>query len=480
MTEVMTFEAVWDRTAPSPEDVVQALPRIETATEKDSEVVIEPASDRAERETHISLDTLADKPWIDSIVTYRPVTASRELPHIRKLFDFSWTAGDGLTETTLGNLSGLETLSADKVRAESLLALPRLRELSFDPRTHHVPRGEFTMDLINVPGASDRYRIGTDAEAVLARIPTLERLMIPGFHWRNRVDPIAELSRLRWLHLHGWRNLRALGRLAHLERLTLYEVEMTSLRAYRALTGLRELRLMGRMKSLDGIEALSGVETLWLRGYVVRDLTPLAALPNLHDLTLIDTDGVSDYGPIRSLTSLRRFELMLGNITDQAPLPSIDFLAGLDQLEEVHILNVALADPRLDALFELPSLRKVMLTGRAGPDVDDLRRRRPDLEIETHLIGEPPGRVHIGPIHYDPPADGIDRWWIYQDVHTLLGTSTNDAAERALRRHLKSTDPDLLGRLQFDSESGAIGISAATEDDIRAAAETLRDLIESA
>ena len=92
------------------------------------------------------------------------------------------------------------------------LALPHLRNLSFDPLTHYVPPGEFSMELINVPGASDRYRIQTDAEAVLPRIPTLQRLSIPGFHWRNRVDPIAELRGLRWLHLNGWRNLRAIYR----------------------------------------------------------------------------------------------------------------------------------------------------------------------------------------------------------------------------------------------------------------------------
>jgi len=233
------------------------------------------------------------------------------------------------------------------------------------------------------------------------------------------------------------------------------------------------------MKSLDGIEALRAVESLWLRGYVVRDLTPLAALPNLRDLTLTYTDAVTDYSPIGSLKGLRRFELTLGNITDQAPLPSVGFLAGLDGLEELIIQNVALGDPRLDDLVELHHLRKVRLTGRAGPDVDDLRRRRPDLEIDTYLIGEPAGRVHVGPIHYDSPSEGIGRWSIYQDVHDLLGTPTNDVAERLLRRRLKESDPDLLKRLEFDSESGAIGVYAATESDIRAVAEALADLSES-
>jgi hypothetical protein len=475
MSGPVTFEAMWDGVLPPPADVIASLPSIDAARPGESQVVIGPAPDAADRDARVSLDSLSEKAWVESVVTYRPVRASRALPHIRSLYDRS-----GVEEATLQNLPGLETLVTDRVRTEGLLALPGLKDLWFDPKTHDVPPGEFTMDLINVPGASDRHRIETDAEAVLARIPTLERLVVAGFHWRNRVDPVAELGGLRWLSLHGWRNLRALGRLVNLERLSLVEFEMANLRAFKGLTKLRDLRLMGRMKSLDGIEALTSLETLRLRGYVVRDLAPLAALPRLRDLTMTYTDAVTDYAPIRRLEHLGRFELTLGNITDAAPLPSISFLAGLEALEEVIIQNVALADPRLDALVELPRLRRVRLTGAAGPDVDALRRRRPDLEIDADLHGEPAGRVHVGPIHYDPPIEGIDRWWIYQDVHDLLGTPTNDAAERLLRRRLKETDPSLLKRLEFDSESGAIGIYAVAEDDIRAVAQALRDLSEPA
>jgi hypothetical protein len=479
MSAPVTFEAIWDRTVAPPGEVTAALPGIGEAGPGQTQVVIGPAPDGADPEARVSLDPLSEKPWVESVVTYRPVEASRTLPNIRSLYHRSSATADGVDEATLQNLVGLETLVTDRIRAEALLALPKLKDLWFDPKTHHVPPGDYTMDLINVPGASDRYRIETDAEAVLARIPTLERLVVSGFHWRNRVDPIAELEGLRWLSLHGWRNLRALGRLVNLERLSLVEFEMANVRAYRGLTKLRKLFLMGRMTSLDGIEALVSLDSLGLRGYVVRDLTPLAALPHLRDLTMTYTDAVTDYAPIGRLEHLRRFELTLGSITDEAELPSIDFLTGLEELEEVVIQNVALADPRLDALIELPRLRRVRLTGKAGPDVDGLRRRRPDLEIDTHLTGEPAGRVHVGPIHYDPPIEGIDRWSLYQDVHDLLGTRTNDAAERLLRRRLKETDPDLLKRLDFDAESGAIGIYAGTEDDIRAVAEALRDLSES-
>lgn len=59
--------------------------------------------------------------------------------------------------------------------------------MSFDPTTHYVPPGEFTMDLINIPGASDRYRIETEAEA----LPASRRSSLIG-RWQradSRADP---------------------------------------------------------------------------------------------------------------------------------------------------------------------------------------------------------------------------------------------------------------------------------------------------
>jgi hypothetical protein len=476
MAELVTFDAVWDGTVPQPAEVVASLPGLDAAGTAGIQVVVPPADDGTDTEARVSVDRLAETPGVTSVVTYRPVEVARTLPNLIGLFDLSSGRTDGVTEHLLGNLPNLEVLVTDHVRTEALLATPRLRALSFYPKTHDVPPGAPTAELLGAPGAADRYRIETEGVAILSGLANLERLRIPGFHWRDRADPIAEIAGLRWLHLHGWRNLRALGRLTELERLTLVEAEMTNLRAFRGLTKLRHLGLAGRMTSLDGIEAMTGVETVHLGGRIGSDLTPLTALPNLTDLTMTYTDAVADYAPIGALKRLRRFELLLGSVTDSAALPSIGFLAGLDQLEEVAIRNVRLADPVLSALVELPRLRSVTLTGDAGPNVHELRRRRPDVAVEAHLTGEPRGRGNVGPIHYDAPAEGLAQWRILQDVHDLLGASSNADAERRLRAHLRGTDPDLLARLTFDSESGALGVHASTEADIRAVADALAAL----
>ena len=108
--------------------------------------------------------------------------------------------------------------------------------------------------------------------------------------------------------------------------------------------------------------------------------------------------------------------------------------------------------------------------------MDELRRRRPEIEVKTNLLGEPPGRVYVGPIHYDPPGQGIERWSIFQSLADLLGAPTNHAAESRIRAELRRSEPELLRRVEFDSEAGAVGIYAQDEADIRQLAEVVARL----
>src|SRR5882762_2517169 len=86
--------------------------------------------------------------------------------------------------------------------------------------------------------------------------------------------------------------------------------------------------------------------------------------------------------------------------------------------------------------------------------VHELDRRRPEVRIEYHFSPEPEGRVHVGPVWYDPPVTPGGQWWILQDLHGLLGGETNNGAERRLRREIERRDGSLLDRLSFDTEAG--------------------------
>jgi Leucine-rich repeat (LRR) protein len=430
----ITFEDAWHRRLPSPEDLPQLLPDIQDAAPDDRQVAVYPpptwGTGSVRGEQPAALDGLTDKPWVESVVLGWRASSGVELPGVRSLI--------GLNQFC-------------DVDGDTLARLPNVQQLVQD-------------------------RVNPGAEA-LAGLRSLERLRIEGVHYQEPVDPIAQLIGLRWLSLEGWRNLRVLGRLTNLEGLELLEFEMTNLRPFRQLARLRELSLMGRLKSLDGIEALTALEDVWLRGRVVRDLTPLAELPRLSRLTLIYPDAVNDFGLLGRLAGLRQLELMLGDDTDSGRLPSIGFLSSLAQLEELRLFNVDIEDRRLDPLFELPSLRRVHLTGNVGPNVDDLRRRRPELDLEIHMVGDPEGRVHVGPVHYEPPFDGVGRWAIYQSLADLLGVEANVQAESRIRAELLRRDPQLLARIQFDSEAGAVGVYAASESDIRAVAGLVRRMI---
>jgi hypothetical protein len=468
----VTFEDSWQRRLPAPADLPGLLPTIEAATESDRQVAVLPRSNRDD--PPVSLDGLAAKPWVDSIVLGWDATASVPLPGLRSLIALPMHSCDAATYRHLPNL---EQLAVHDALPEWVASLPRLREAAFDWALYDYPPSAFKMSMLDNPAEREPYRRPTEGAPALAGLSrTIERLSINGFHYRDAADPVAGLSNLRRLRLHGWRNLRTLGRLERLESLELLEVEMANLRAFRGMAQLRELALMGRMKSLDGIEQLTALEDVWLRGRVMRDTTPLAALPNLRSLTLMYPDAVDDFTPLAGCAGLRYLEITLGNDTDAGLLPSISFLASMADLEDVQLFNVDIGDGRLDPLFELPNLRHVHLTGRPGPNIDELRRRRPDIDLEVWLPGEPEGRVHVGPVHYDPPFDGVGRWSILQSLADELGVETNSDAEERIRDELRRRDGALLKRLEFDSEAGAVGIYAADEADIRAVAEVVSEL----
>lgn len=473
----ITFEDVWERLVP-PADERWTLPTVESAGPPDRQVLVPHAGDPHLRPSGdappASLDPLAGKPWVDSVVAEWPCEARVELPGIRSFFALhTFPVSGGL----LAKLPNLRQLTAHDVLPEDLAGLRDLRDLELGWHTYDVPDGYPHLELLRNPRLLENFRTVTAGAPALAQLTGLERLRVRDFQYREVADPIATLVNLRWLSLHGWRNLRVLGRLTGLERLELIEFAMANLRAFHGLARLRTLALMGRMDSLAGIESLGALEDVWLRGRVVRDLEPLAELPRLRTLELVYPDAVSNFEPIGRLRELRKLKILLGDNTDVGALPSISFLAPLEHLEEVEILNVDIADQRLDPLFELPRLTRVMLTGRAGPNVEELRRRRPELQVQTHLTGEPEERVYVGPVHYDPPVEGIDQWSIFQNLADHLGTETNHEAERRIRAAVRRRDLDLLKRIEFDSEAGAVGVYARTEPDIRAVAEAIRDLI---
>jgi hypothetical protein len=142
-------------------------------------------------------------------------------------------------------------------------------------------------------------------------------------------------------------------------------------------------------------------------------------------------------------------------------------------LEEVVLLQTVVADGDLSPLAELRNLQRVRLGPNIGADVEQLRAARPGLQIEyTPPNKEVDGSAEqIGFVTIQRPRAEISQWSIFQDLASRLGVATNYAAEGRIKREVRKRDLALARRLDWDTEAGAVGCYAETEDDIRTVAE---------
>jgi hypothetical protein len=122
-----------------------------------------------------------------------------------------------------------------------------------------------------------------------------------------------------------------------------------------------------RIGSLEGIQSLVGLEVLYVYGNnTVRDVSPLAALSQLRDVSLA-RNAIHDLGPLASLTSLTSLDLLGNPIRDLGPL------AGLTALERLRIAeSPEVVD--LTPLSGLTGLRWLELDGNSITDLRPLHR----------------------------------------------------------------------------------------------------------
>ena len=95
----------------------------------------------------------------------------------------------------------------------------------------------------------------------------------------------------------------------------------------------------------------------------LRDLSPLAALTQLEELSLVGT-RVSDLSPLAGLGALRRLDLA------ETPLADLQPLAGLRSLNVLNLLGTAVAD--LSPLAGLAALRSLVVSRTAVADLSPL------------------------------------------------------------------------------------------------------------
>lgn len=108
------------------------------------------------------------------------------------------------------------------------------------------------------------------------------------------------------------------------------------------------------VRSLEGVEALTALKTLWVNGNHITDITPVSSLTGLVSFHCLGND-IEDYAPVSGLVHLENLEIgnasgtkadmvLAANLTNLKTLyarycgiSDISALGGLTQLEELKM-----------------------------------------------------------------------------------------------------------------------------------------------
>lgn len=223
-------------------------------------------------------------------------------------------------------------------------------------------------------------------------------------------DVLARFTGLRSLGLGETKSKRPslgfLPELSQLEDLWL-EGHDKDFGAVAAVAQLRRLALrVPRAKSLDPLRGHSGIEVFSMDFGGIRDVSPLADMPNLRALELyqvrtLDTGDLDSLGEcaaleVVSLGALRNVErvralarrpaetLRLLTLERLTGLATLADLRACTRLEELGLYESRPADRRLDLLLECPNLNR-LVTGDKYPD-DQVEALRTGFRGDTLVL----------------------------------------------------------------------------------------------
>jgi hypothetical protein len=253
----------------------------------------------------------------------------------------------------------------------------------------------------------------------------VEHLSVELWH-ATSFDVLALFTKLRSLRLGETKSKRpSLGfvrELPQLEDLWL-EAHDKDFDSVAAVAQLRRLALrVPRAKTLSSLRGHAGIEVFSMDFGGIRDLSPLADLPNLRALQLyqvrkLDTGDLNSLGDcaaleVVSLGALRNVESLRALARRPAErlrlltlerLTGLATLAGLEactQMEELGLYESRPADRRLDLLLQCPSLNRLVV-GDVYPD-DQLDLLRASFRGDTLVLR---GKAIRGDL-----ADVLVRW----------------------------------------------------------------------
>jgi hypothetical protein len=352
---------------------------------------------------------------------------------------------------TLAMLPGLRflQLAAQSLTPEVQAALPEgLEELWAQP-----------IDIVRLPR--------------LRRLRYLKTTLLSGRAEQARA--LAEMPELRQLDLQvaeAQRGANALGRLSNLESLSINAVSGLDFKAFSGCRSLRDLGIggLGTTKSFEGIERLEGLRSLSISGRRALPLAPLRSLRALENLAITVLQPPPDLDVIGDLTGLKALFYYPGSVSSVATVPTGTLFSKLERLEHLKCMAF-LGDGDLTPFAELKRLTYLCFLGTfPEAKVAWLEERLPACKLDL-TVGEPPAeppKVAVGPLEAWQEDDG--RWSVFQDLRLILDHPSNHAAEDAVRAELRRSNPEALGRVEFDSEHDAFAVTLKDRDDLEALA----------
>ena len=184
-----------------------------------------------------------------------------------------------------------------------------------------------------------------------------------------------DFSRLKLLEKVGgvwsknWRGLE------ECKDLSVFHVSSFNKPDFRYLAGNPNVKRVGIIKSsvtsAEGLEVLAGLDDLDI-SYAPK-FSDISTLRHCRQLTSFEMDGcrsMSNYDSLRDIDTLERLSL-----TKCAPMPSIEIIRSLVNLQYLGIFDTPILDKRLESCLDHPRLRKITLTGKGfSPSEEEVNR----------------------------------------------------------------------------------------------------------
>ncbi|MFK8162569.1 MAG: leucine-rich repeat domain-containing protein, partial [Lewinella sp.] len=175
-------------------------------------------------------------------------------------------------------------------------------------------------------------------------------------------DKIEALKRLKIIFNNyysgestGLKNLDALGNLKNLNSLYVSGAQVSDLSPLRKLGGLKVLDFSGtQVTDLSALRGLVDLEFLNIRDTQVKELTPLKKLTKLQELRFSDS-RVNELTPLKGLVELKVLWADCPEVADLIPI------ANLTLLEDLQLFRTAVKD--LNPLRGLVNLQDISVSG---------------------------------------------------------------------------------------------------------------------